>query len=93
MSINMAGVKAALPVESGNGRRSIVRARSDVAEIVVDCVLRRRPFLEIAQRCAVNIESLNRFRKKFITPEVEKIVLIEANKMDADQLDEQVNKA
>lgn len=93
MSIDMNRVRSALPVEKGTGRRSVVRARSDVAEVVVDCVLRRRPFIEIAQRCCVDLESLSRFRKKFITPEVERIVLVEAQKMDADQLDKEVNKA
>ena len=93
MSINMDRVKAALPVETGNGRRSTVRARSDVAEIVVDCVLRRRPFQDIAARCCVDIESLTRFRKRFITDEVKKIILVEANKMSADHLNAEVNAA
>lgn len=68
--MNMDRIKAALPKEKGHGRRSTIRMRSDVAEVVVDCVLMRRPFLEIAKRCAVDIETLVRFRKKFITEEV-----------------------
>lgn len=93
MAINMERIKKALPVESGPGRRSVIRARSDVAEIVVDVVLRRRMIKDIAARCCVSLESLDRFRKNFITPEVEKIVLIEANKMSKDQLDKEVNEA
>lgn len=92
MAINTERIKKALPVENGPGRRSVIRARSDVAEIVIDCVLRRRQFQEIAKRCCVSLESLDRFRKNFITPEVEKIVLVEANKMGKDQLDNEVNE-
>ncbi len=77
MTINYDRIKDALPVESGNGRRSTIRARSDVVEVVLDCALRRRQFKEIAQRCCVDLESLTRFRKRFITPEVEKIVLVD----------------
>ncbi len=91
--MNYDRIREALPVESGNGRRSTIRARSDVVEVVLDCVLRRRQFKEIAQRCCVDLESLTRFRKRFITPEVEKIVLVEANKLDADALDQEVNAA
>jgi len=91
--MNYGRIREALPVESGNGRRSTIRARSDVVEVVIDCVLRRRQFKEIAQRCCVDLESLTRFRKRFITPEVEKIVLVEANKLDADALDQEVNAA
>lgn len=91
--MNYDRIREALPVESGNGRRSTIRARSDVVEVVIDCVLRRRQFKEIAQRCCVDLESLTRFRKRFITPEVEKIVLVEANKLDADALDQEVNAA
>lgn len=93
MTINYDRIKDALPVEAGNGRRSTIRARSDVVEVVLDCVLRRRQFKEIAQRCCVDLESLTRFRKRFITPEVEKIVLVEANKLDATSLDQEVNSA
>jgi hypothetical protein len=91
--MNYDRIREALPVESGNGRRSTIRARSDVVEVVIDCVLRRRQFKEIARRCCVDLESLTRFRKRFITPEVEKIVLVEANKLDADALDQEVNAA
>lgn len=93
VNINMDRVKAALPVETGNGRRSTIRARADVATVVVDCVLRRVPFQDIAKRCCVDLESLTRFRKRFITDEVQKIVLVEANKMSAEHLNAEVNEA
>lgn len=93
VNINMDRVKAALPVETGNGRRSTIRARADVATVVVDCVLRRVPFQDIAKRCCVDLESLTRFRKRFITDEVQKIVLVEANKMSVEHLNEEVNQA
>ncbi len=93
MSMDLDRIKKALPVESGPGRRSVIRARSDVAEVVVDCVLRRRQFKEIAQRCCVSLESLDRFRKNFITEEVHKIVLVEADKMSKEELDKEVNSA
>ena len=93
VNINMDRIKKALPVESGMGRRSVIRARADVAEIVCDVVLKRRPYNEIAKRCCVDIESLNRFRKRFITDEVAKIVLVEANKMSAESLNAEVNEA
>ena len=93
IAINYDRIKKALPVETGNGRRSTVRARSDVAEIVADCVLKRRPFMDIAARCCVDIESLTRFRKRFITDEVAKIVLVEANKMSVEHLNAEVNEA
>jgi len=91
--MNMDRIRKALPIEKGGGRKSIIRQRPDVAEIVVDCVLRRRTFLDVAARCGVDIESVNRFRRKFITDEVEKIVLVEADKMSADALDQEVNQA
>ncbi|MEP6018223.1 MAG: hypothetical protein ABJ251_07040 [Paracoccaceae bacterium] len=93
MSINTARIKAALPIESGAGRHSIIRQRPDVVEIVLDCVLRRRRFIDIADRCGVDVESVNRFRRKFITDEVEKICLVEAKQADSGLLDEQVNEA
>ena len=91
--MDMNAIKKAMPPENGTGRRSVIRARSDVAEIAVDCVLRRRQFKEIAKRCGVDIISLDRFRKKYITPTVEKIIIAEANKQESDELDVQVNKA
>ncbi len=93
MSMDMARIKNALPAIEGNGRKSVIYQRPDVAEIVADCVLRRRQFKDIAKRCGVDIESLVRFRKRFITDEVEKIVLVEANQMSADALDQEVNDA
>jgi hypothetical protein len=92
VSIDHERIRKALPLDLGVGRRSLIRQRPDVVEIVLDCVLRRRQFLEIAARCGVDVESVNRFRRKFITPEVEKIVLVEAQKLDAKHLDAAVNE-
>lgn len=93
MGIDIDRVKKALPVEEGKGGRSVIRMRADVGQIVVDCVLRRRSYKEQAIRLGVHLETLNRFRKAFITDEVAKIVMVEANKMDAAALDTEVNDA
>lgn len=90
--MDMERIKRALPKESGQGRRSTIRMRSDVAEVVVDCVLNRRPYLEIAKRCAVDVETLVRFRKKFITEEVKRIVLVEDQKAEAAAIDTAINE-
>ena len=90
--MDMERIKRALPKEAGGGRRSTIRMRSDVAEVVVDCVLMRRPFLEIAKRCAVDIETLVRFRKKFVTEEVKRIVLVEDQKAEANAIDTALNE-
>ena len=90
--MDMERIKRALPKEAGGGRRSTIRMRSDVAEVVVDCVLMRRSFLEIAKRCAVDIETLVRFRKKFITEEVKRIVLVEDQKAEANAIDTALNE-
>ena len=92
MSINMDRVKKALPVEEGLGRRSVLRNRPDVGEVVVDCVLRRRPFGEIAKRCGVTITTLDRFRAKFVTDEVQKIVMAEAERAEMAADDAVINK-
>jgi hypothetical protein len=90
--MDMERIKRALPKEGGQGRRSTIRMRSDVAEVVVDCVLNRRPYLEIAKRCAVDVETLVRFRKKFITEEVKRIVLVEDQKAEAAAIDTAINE-
>lgn len=91
--MNTDRIKKALPVETGAGRRSVIRARPDVAEIVADCVLRRRTFEDIARRCGVDIETLVRFRKRFITPEIEKIVMAEHKLQQNEVLDQVINEA
>lgn len=90
--MDMERIRRALPKEGGQGRRSTIRMRSDVAEVVVDCVLNRRPYLEIAKRCAVDVETLVRFRKKFITEEVKRIVLVEDQKAEAAAIDTAINE-
>lgn len=92
MSINIDRIKKALPVEEGLGRRSVIRNRPDVGEVVVDCVLRRRPFGEIAKRCGVTITTLDRFRARFVTDEIKKIVMVEAEKAGSEADDAVINK-
>lgn len=92
MSINIDRIKKALPVEEGLGRRSVIRNRPDVGEVVVDCVLHRRPFGEIAKRCGVTITTLDRFRAKFVTDEIKKIVMVEAEKAGSEADDAVINK-
>lgn len=90
--MNLERVKRALPrPDEGSGRRSIISLRPDVAEIVVQCVLRTHTYQDIAKRCGVELESLVRFRKKFITDEVKKIVLAESQVQKSADLDEAIN--
>lgn len=91
MSINMDRIKKALPVEEGLGRRSVIRNRPDVGEVVVDCVLRRRPYGEIAKRCGVTITTLDRLRAKFVTDEIKKIVTVEAERAGSEADDAVIN--
>lgn len=85
-------IKKALAKESGLGRRSVIRNRPDVAEVVIDCVLQRRTFADIARRCGVQSTTLDRFRNKFITPEIQKIILVHEQEAEHDQLDQTINK-
>ena len=89
--MNMDRVKKAIPPHPPTGRRSVIRQRRDYAEIVVDCVLKRRPYADIARRAGVKLSALDRFRVKFITPEVEKTVLAESQLATHDDLDQQIN--
>lgn len=93
MPIDTDRIKKALPVESGLGRRSVIRQRKDVAEIALDVVLKRRSLKDIAKRCGVSTVSLDRFRSKFLTDEVVKIILVEAEKDSAEKLNSEVNDA
>lgn len=93
MPIDTDRIKKALPVESGLGRRSVIRQRKDVAEIALDVVLKRRSLKDIAKRCGVSTVSLDRFRSKFLTEEVVKIILVEAEKDSAEKLNSEVNDA
>jgi hypothetical protein len=90
--MNMDRIKKALPAEEGMGRRSVIRNRPDVGEVIVDCVLRRRPFGEIAKRCGVTITTLDRFRAKFVTDEITRIVMAEAERADVDADNVVINK-
>ncbi|GHE02184.1 hypothetical protein U879_17570 [Defluviimonas sp. 20V17] len=92
--MNFERIKAAIPAPPpGPGRKSVIRLRPDVAEVVVDCVLRRRQFADIAKRCAVDIETLATFRKNYITPEVEKVVRAEATLTERRAVDSVINEA
>lgn len=93
MSINMDRVLRALPKEQGFGRRGVIRNRRDVGEIVCDLVLGRRTGVEIAKRLGVNYETVVRFRKKFLTDEVKKIILAEASAAEQTDLDQKINSA
>lgn len=93
MNIDMDRIKKALPVENGMGRKSVIRARKDVAEVCCDVVLKRRTLADIAKRCGVSTASLDRFREKFLTDEVVKIILVEADKVSAERLNSEVNEA
>lgn len=92
MSIRMDRVMKALPKESGTGRRGVLRNRADVGEIVCDIVLGRRSLAEIGRRTGVDYETCLRFKKKYITNEVRKIILAEAQEAEQRDLDERINE-
>ncbi|MCU0827072.1 MAG: hypothetical protein MUE52_06630 [Tabrizicola sp.] len=82
----------ALPKESGTGRRGVLRNRADVGEIVCDIVLGRRSLAEIGRRTGVDYETCLRFKKKYITNELRKIILAEAQEAEQRDLDEKINE-
>ena len=84
-------VLRALPKEEGMGRRGVIRNRADVGEIVCDIVLARRPQTEIAKRAGVDLTTVQRFKQRFITDEVRKIVVAEASVAEHRDLDDQIN--
>ncbi len=92
MSIRMDRVLKALPKESGTGRRGVLRNRADVGEIVCDIVLGRRSLAEIGRRTGVDYETCLRFKKKYITNELRKIILAEAQEAEQRDLDEKINE-
>ncbi len=93
MSIDMQRILKVIPKEDpGPGRKSLIRQRSDLGEVVLDCVLHRRPFAEIAKRLGVEITTLDRFRTKFITDEVKKVVLAEAARSESAADDAVINR-
>lgn len=91
MTIRMDRVLRALPKEEGMGRRGVIRNRADVGEIVCDIVLARRPQTEIAKRAGVDLTTVQRFKQRFITDEVRKIVVAEASVAEHHDLDDQIN--
>lgn len=92
MSIRMDRVLKALPKESGTGRRGVLRNRADVGEIVCDIVLGRRTLAEIGRRTGVDYETCLRFKKKYVTQELRKIILAEAQEAEQRDLDEKINE-
>ncbi|MCB1352640.1 MAG: hypothetical protein KDK03_07890 [Rhodobacteraceae bacterium] len=91
MSIRMDRVLRVLPKEEGAGRRGVIRNRPDVGEIVCDLVLSRRPQSEIAKRAGVDLTTVQRFKQKFITDEVRKVVMAEASVAEQHDLDDKIN--
>ena len=89
--MNMHRVLSVLPKETGTGRRGVLRNRPDVGEIVVDLVLGRRSGADIAKRTGVDYETVQRFKKRFLTDEVRKVVLAESQQDEANKLDAQIN--
>lgn len=84
-------VLRALPKEEGMGRRGVIRNRSDVGEIVCDLVLARRPQSEIAKRAGVDLTTVQRFKQRFVTDEVRKVVMAESSVAEQHELDDQIN--
>lgn len=80
-----------LPKEEGMGRRGVIRNRADVGEIVCDIVLARRPQSEIAKRAGVDLTTVQRFKQRFVTDEVRKVVMAEASVAEQHELDDQIN--
>ena len=85
-------IKKALPKETGLGRRSVIRNRPDVAEVVLDICLQRRQLKDIAKRCGVTVSALDRFRAKFVTEEIRKLCLVLDQQQTAEALDTSVNE-
>lgn len=92
MAFDMEKVKRVIPVDNSPGRKSVIRQRPDVGEIVCDVVLQRRTSADIARRCGVDESTMQRFKTKFLTEEVRKTVIAEAQRADAESLDDKINK-
>ena len=91
MAMNLEPARHAVPKESGMGRRSTIRQRADYMTVIADCVLQRHSYVDIAKRCNVTTESLQRFRDKFITDEVRKLIIL-ADQRDAKKaIDDEIN--
>lgn len=91
MTIRMDRVLQVLPKEEGMGRRGVIRNWPDVGEIVCDLVLSRRPQSEIAKRAGVDLTTVQRFKQRFVTDDVRKVVMAEASVADQHDLDEKIN--
>jgi hypothetical protein len=90
--MDMAKIKSVLPKDgTGKGRRSVLRNRPDVGEIVCDLVLDRRTSADLARRTGVDYETVMRFKKKYLTDEVRKTILAEAQAAETTELDAKIN--
>lgn len=84
-------IKAALPEDNITGKRTLLRQRADVGRIVADAVLQRERLVDIAKRCRTTPEAVRRFKKRFITDHVVKVVHAEAELAARQQADEEFN--
>lgn len=89
--MNYDKVKAALPDDNITGKRTALRQRSDVARIVTDLVLRRERIVDVAKRCRTTPEAVRRFKNRFITDHVVKVVHAEAELAAREAVDTEFN--
>lgn len=89
--MNYDKIRDALPPDNMSGKRTALRQRSDVGKIVADLVLRRERLVDVAQRCKTTPEAVRRFKNKFITDHVTKLVHAEASLAAHQEADEEIN--
>lgn len=92
MAMDMDKIKRAIPKEGEMGRRSVLRNRADVGEIVCDLVLGRRTGAEWARRVGVDTATVQRFKDKYLTDELKKTIIAEAQSDEASELDAKINQ-
>jgi len=92
--LNYDRIKKAIPTQPhGSGRRNLILHRPDIVEILLDIVLRRRTYVDIAKRIGCNYATLERFRKRFVTDELKKVILHEAKLAEEQKAVEEVVEA
>ena len=92
-ALRMDVIKRAIPQEKGGGRPNVIRNRADYAEIVCDIVLGRRSMVQIARRIGVSYCTIQRFKDAFCTPDVARVVMAEAQRVESEEVDEKINAA
>jgi hypothetical protein len=92
MTFNMQRVKNALPEEGPKGRRGVLRNRADVGEIVCDIVLGRRTMVDISKRTDLEYSTVQRFKEKYITDAVVKVIMAENERAASASDDAVINK-